>query len=826
MDLINRHMMPAPTDPRGLSFAETCHYINIGFDREYYTTRYPDMAEGHVDPLEHYALFGWRENRDPCFWFSTQRYLAAHSDVARMDVNPLLHYILCGHREGRAVWPANCSGPIDLKVDPSVMFIYDHNLRMLTRYPPRKLRPPPTNQLRDTLTLHWVIPDFSRGGGGHMTIFRMIYWLEILGHDCYVWINYPYQHTSAQTAYENITKFFLPIRAPVAFADDGFATARGDVVIATGWETVTRVLHATDFRDRFYFVQDYEPAFHPIGSHALVADWTYRQELACICAGPWLAHILRHKYGRWVRHFALAYDPDIYHSVRPSAAGRRRVKSLPRIALYARADSPRRAVELALVALEHVASRVKFHLDLFGAEHSYMCAPFPCTSHGILSPQELAELYRRAEIGICFSSTNYSLVPQEMMACGLPVIELEGESTRSVFPPEAVTFTGPHPLAIANDIVSLLNSPARRKQQATAALRWVCEFNWEKSAKVVERAFFERLRRRGQKMRHRRTPTKSSPMATVCIPTYNGGELLVDVVERVLNQRAPWPFDIVIVDSSSCDGSIGRCESIARSRNANLRVKIIDKSKFQHGRTRNLCVDLAVSEFVCFLTQDAQPTDEFWLYNLVNVVGRFPHAAGGFGRHIPWPNASPFTKRDIEAHFSKLSQYPLVLSRDTNTALWQSADEGWLQTVHYFSDNNSCIRRSVWEQAPFPEIDYGEDQAWADKIIRLGFEKAYVPAAAVYHSHDWSPREACQRAETEAYYFSTVFGYRLYDLNRTFEEQLEELHSFDRNWARQKGLSAQCLEHQLVLDTAILTGRANGTRRAVSGTTDAERHQE
>ena len=59
-------------------------------------------------------------------------------------------------------------------------------------------------------------------------------------------------------------------------------------------------------------------------------------------------------------------------------------------------------------------------------------------------------------IGICFSATNYSLVPQEMMACGLPVIEIEGESTRAVFPEDVVTLTGPHPCAIADSIEALL----------------------------------------------------------------------------------------------------------------------------------------------------------------------------------------------------------------------------------------------------------------------------------------------------------------------------------------------------------------------------------
>ena len=45
----------------------------------------------------------------------------------------------------------------------------------------------------------------------------------------------------------------------------------------------------------------------------------------------------------------------------------------------------------------------------------------------------LADLYRRATVGVVFSATNYSLIPHEMMACGLPVVELDGESTRADF---------------------------------------------------------------------------------------------------------------------------------------------------------------------------------------------------------------------------------------------------------------------------------------------------------------------------------------------------------------------------------------------------------
>lgn len=815
--------LPPPSgDIPELGNAEICDYLRAAVDSSFYAERYPDMATGLVDPLEHYAFFGWKEGRDPCDWFSTKRYLAHHADVARKGVNPLLHYVLYGQQEGRRIWPADFSGSLDLEVDRTATFVTDANLRELTLSPPRALCPPRTRLRPDRLIIHWLIPDFSPGSGGHMTIFRMVRWLEIMGHECTVWITIPIQHRDSRDAYDDIIKHFQTIRARVAFAHEGFDTAKGDVVIATGWQTVARAVNATHFRVRCYFVQDYEVNFHPMGSSALIACWTYTQDLACICAGPWLARTLKQRFGRWTRHFFLAYDRDIYHPAKSSKGqARQSNRSRPRIALYARIGTARRAVELAFLALEHLAvSGVKFHVDLFGEDSTRTRAPFPCTSHGILNAAELADLYRNADIGICFSTTNYSLVPQEMMACGLPVVEIDGDSTRAVFPEGVVTFTGPHPLAIAADIAALLKDKPRRRKQAAAALRWASQFDWEKSARAVEHALLERLVPRGrQQARTCPNPAhaRRSMKATVCIPTYNGGKLLLQVVERLRSQRAPWPFEIAIVDSSSTDGSIQRLTSSPAVAQPLLRITRIPQGEFQHGRTRNLCASMAHGEFVAFLTQDALPTDEFWLYNIVTVLERFPRAVGAFGRHIAWPTASPFTRREVCEHFTNLARHPVALSRDTNADLWQSGEKEWRKVLHYFSDNNSCLRRSMWQRVPYPELDYGEDQVWADAIIRLGHEKVYVQSATVYHSHDYTPDEASTRAATEAFFFATVFGYESYDPARSFDEQLAAMQHADMCWARTNGASQQELTRQLALNEAKLSGRASGMRRAMGG---------
>src|SRR5690606_35698650 len=55
----------------------------------------------------------------------------------------------------------------------------------------------------------------------------------------------------------------------------------------------------------------------------------------------------------------------------------------------------------------------------------------------------------------------------------------------------------------------------------------------------------------------------------------------------------------------------------------------------------------------------------------------------------------------------------------------------------YFSDTSSAIRRSVWEAHPFPRTDFGEDAAWADRVLIAGFRIVFEPASRVIHSHDY-----------------------------------------------------------------------------------------
>jgi glycosyltransferase involved in cell wall biosynthesis len=70
------------------------------FDDAYYRTTYPDVAEAHVDPLDHFFFYGYREGRRPNPIFDPKWYLETYPEVMAAETQPLLHYVLHGERVG------------------------------------------------------------------------------------------------------------------------------------------------------------------------------------------------------------------------------------------------------------------------------------------------------------------------------------------------------------------------------------------------------------------------------------------------------------------------------------------------------------------------------------------------------------------------------------------------------------------------------------------------------------------------------------------------------------------------------------------------------
>lgn len=72
------------------------------FDAKWYLDTYEDVAKAGINPVNHYAFFGWKEGRNPSPYFNTNAYLEKYKDVAAAKKNPLIHYEMYGRAEGRA----------------------------------------------------------------------------------------------------------------------------------------------------------------------------------------------------------------------------------------------------------------------------------------------------------------------------------------------------------------------------------------------------------------------------------------------------------------------------------------------------------------------------------------------------------------------------------------------------------------------------------------------------------------------------------------------------------------------------------------------------
>jgi glycosyltransferase involved in cell wall biosynthesis len=125
--------------------------------------------------------------------------------------------------------------------------------------------------------------------------------------------------------------------------------------------------------------------------------------------------------------------------------------------------------------------------------------PFQYELLGIASPEVLAWRYSEATVGLCLSLTNYSLIPQEMMACGLPCVDLAGGSTEAEIGRDGGLVTAdPNPVRLADALEALLVDQEHWLQRSNAGLALTEGATWDVAARQVEAGLRQALREREQ----------------------------------------------------------------------------------------------------------------------------------------------------------------------------------------------------------------------------------------------------------------------------------------------------------------------------------------
>ena len=345
---------------------------------------------------------------------------------------------------------------------------------------------------KESLTLAWILPPWRRGSGGHMTIFRLIQMMERRGHRCAIFVFDPAgnERAGGGELRQRILDDFIQIEAPVFNGLDYWIGA--DVGIATQWSTAYALRDLPGCYEKVYLVQDFEPAFYPYSAEYIWAEETYRMGYRCVAYTPWMAEILRSDYGLESEWFECGTDLDTY----AYSEGERDPAT---VAVYARQETARRGVELALASLALLKERrPEVQVVLFGS-YSPAETGIDHVDLGVVGPERLAELYRRSTVGVVFSLTTHSLVAHEMMASGLPVVELAGDNVSSALGEsgEVVEQAEPDPVSVAAAIEALIDQPGRGRAMARRAREFVEARDWNRAGDQLEgalRSFLERPR--------------------------------------------------------------------------------------------------------------------------------------------------------------------------------------------------------------------------------------------------------------------------------------------------------------------------------------------
>lgn len=347
------------------------------------------------------------------------------------------------------------------------------------------------------LKIGWIVPGLIIGGGGHRNILRAAYHLERFGHD--VRLYFSDTNMSSIELRRAVREHFYAFNGPVS-RFEGHADGE-DVMMATHWSTVALAEAVKDsIGEIMYFVQDFEPAFYPIGSEYLMAENTYRKKLYAICSGPWCEHLLKRDYEMEADHFRFPVDNEIYYP-------RPHLKKENRILFFAKPDMPRRCFLIGISALREVHRlRPDIEVMFFGSEAARSHPlDFPVTFSGVLPTiHDLADRYATSMVGMVFSTTNPSLVPYEMMACGLPVVDLgrPGNEVNYDSRDDLALLADPEPTIMARQIIAMIDKPGELEARAERGLAFAQSFPTEdEMARRVESLIVERNKLKSKKAR-------------------------------------------------------------------------------------------------------------------------------------------------------------------------------------------------------------------------------------------------------------------------------------------------------------------------------------
>lgn len=394
----------------------------------------------------------------------------------------------------------------------------------------------------------WVLPSLIEGSGGHRTILQNVQYLIRKGYECDVYVEDKGEVKNSEELRRQAETLFGKHDCRFILGYD--IQGEYDIIFATAWFTAKVVRDCNSKAVKAYFIQDFEALFNPMGDGYILACNSYGYGLKPVTIGRWLSHKMQTEYRTPSRYFDFCADRRIYRPL-PEA------KKEHAICFVYQPDKPRRCSVLGIEALGIVKFlRPDVKIYLYGSNIKGNVW-FEHENLGIIPLEKCNALYNKCEVGLCISSSNPSRIPFEMMAAGLPVVDLYMENNFYDMPNEGVRLAHTTPESIAQALIEILDHPEKAAEMSEAGKRYMADKDLEHG--------FEQFYAAVSDMAARREPAEPA----VYDRSYTRPAVSADVVmdEKLAEQSYAPP---VIVDNSL----FGRLKRIGFIRKSKLLRKL------------------------------------------------------------------------------------------------------------------------------------------------------------------------------------------------------------------------------------------------------------
>ena len=350
---------------------------------------------------------------------------------------------------------------------------------LLENYDPSVVENEPPKKVK---TICFLLTRMVRFVGGQTSVLRLGTELSKQGYHVY----YAVYKSQSKEEMEYVAKCNLPGVQGTFLTAASFRkfneTKCPDVVVATGWDTVSHVKKLGSYK--MYYVQDYEPYFYTFGEMFLMAKKTYEQGLHMVTLGAWNKEMIERecKPVSPIDIVDFPYERAEYPFSERDFHSYQNKKEIV-VAVYLKYYGKRLPCVVQYM-IEKVRDRFAKEGITLSAKYYGEAKTFKVRGGeniGMLNKQELRELYEKADFGLVASMTNICTVPYEMLATGLPLIEFSEGTFEYFFPKHCATLVEMSADDLYEKLKVAIASPEVLKEQQKNAQEYLNTLSWQKT---------------------------------------------------------------------------------------------------------------------------------------------------------------------------------------------------------------------------------------------------------------------------------------------------------------------------------------------------------